>query len=386
MESLLIFTLLYLGPPLVIVGGIAFFLSWLRMRGLRTRSVVQTLATIVGRNIPLVDGVRAASDQESPAMRAIFVGIADRLALGDPLSAALRAAFPACPGSVTGAIQAGEQSGTLPSVLHTQAADLSRERHALKAVTAFAPYLFVLMGATVALLGLTAVSVLPKLRYILADFGFPTPPVMQQVFNVLDLLSDNSMLAWTITAGLLVAVAQLTFVPHFVRRLPDRFQPLFAAWDALIWHMPGLRRVSETRALARQLPILQAGIRAGYDVAPAARHAYCADANYFARKRLLRWAERIERGGQPGVEARRLGFPTPLVSAFTQPGPTERLSRSLEYLAFYYSSLLIHWEQILVSALLPCIVVFWAGIVAAIAVGFFQSIMYIVDSLIGEIY
>ena len=44
----------------LVVGVTAIVSAWLRVRALRSRSVVQTLATIVGQNLPLCESLRAA--------------------------------------------------------------------------------------------------------------------------------------------------------------------------------------------------------------------------------------------------------------------------------------------------------------------------------------
>jgi type II secretory pathway component PulF len=179
---------------------------------------------------------------------------------------------------------------------------------------------------------------------------------------------------------------QATLGRHFLPRVPDRFQWIAALTDTVAWHLPVLRRVSETRALARQLPILQAAIRAGHDIAPAARQAACVDANYHARRRLRRWAERIEKGGEPAAQARALGLPRALRSALTGARGRDELAAGLHYVCSYYRSLLAHWEHVLASAAVPIVVLIWGLCIGYTVLAVFSPLYAIVDGVIAELW
>ena len=76
----------------VCIAPAAFLVAWLRIRRLRERAVVEALATIVGQNLPLVAGLRAAAAQERGALRRIFEDMARHVAEGAAVSTALRCA------------------------------------------------------------------------------------------------------------------------------------------------------------------------------------------------------------------------------------------------------------------------------------------------------
>ncbi|MBU0618082.1 MAG: type II secretion system F family protein, partial [Planctomycetes bacterium] len=129
---------------LVTVAVTTAIVAWLRVIRMRTHSIVQTLALIIGQNIPLASSLRAAARYERRRLREVFGSMAARLEAGDQLSTALRTSYPACPGYIAGAIQAGEQGGTLPSVLRSLVADLQRERKAVSRLSPAVAYFFVL--------------------------------------------------------------------------------------------------------------------------------------------------------------------------------------------------------------------------------------------------
>jgi type II secretory pathway component PulF len=165
--------------------------------------------------------------------------------------------------------------------------------------------------------------------------------------------------------------------------MPERVGPLWASIDALAWFLPGAHRLSEASALARQLPVLQAGVRAGHDLPAAARQAACVATNYFARRRLRYWAADIEAGQAPGIAAARAGFPRALRRALA--GPPADLPVGLEYVAGYYGSLRVHWQRVLVSALVPIAVLLWGLVAAYIVTALYLPLVALIDSLVESI-
>ncbi len=357
-----------------------------RLARMRVRSVVQTLALIVGQNIPLSKGLRAAAQHEEQKLRRIYEGLARRLEAGAVLSEALKLSCRACSGHVLGAIQAGELGGTLPSVLRSLAADLQRERESVARFAPAAAYFFTLAVVVPTILLMIAVFLLPEFRMIFVDFGVEPHPLHDQMSAVADFIVRFSPILIAALLGLAMLTLYAVFGQPFFRRLPDRVQRLAAFVDTIIWHMPLLRKIAETRALARQLPIMQAAIRAGADLAPAARQAACVDTNFYARRRMRRWAEQIEAGGDPRSTARTLGFTSALRSALTTARGPDELAAALDYLCSYYRSLLIHWEQIFVSAAIPVMVLTWGVCVAFIALALFVPLYAILDSLMDGVF
>lgn len=375
--------LVYLGMLL----AVAVTAVLLRTRRHRTQTVVQTVALIVGQNVPLGPALRAAARYERRKLRTMLEHLAHRLEIGDTLSTALRSAYPTCPGHVVGTIQGAEQGGTLPGVLRTLAADLQRERTSVKRFSPAVLYFFALAIVVPAILLSIVVFLVPKFRDIYLDYGVSTlPAATEAMVSVADALIKGGPLFVLVFLGLALLCVQTLATRLFLPRVPDRFQLVPAVLDTIAWHLPLLRRITETRALARQLPILQAAIRAGHDVAPAARQAARTDANVHARRRMRCWAEQIERGAEPAARARALGFPPALRRALSTARNPDELSAALDYLCSYYRSLLAHWEHVLVSFAIPCVVLTWALCVGLAAYSVFAPVCVILDSIIADIW
>ena len=379
--------MIWFPPPLLcLLVSVIILITWLRLRRLRARAVVQTLAMIVGQSLPLVRGLRAAARGERGALQRILDRIADRLLAGDGLSTALRHVFVSCPGHIVGALQGAEQGGTLPSVLRSLAVDMRRQQATSRSTAPPLAYFCVLAVVVPAVVCMMVVFLVPKFHAIFLDFGVDElPAVTQSVVTASSFAAEHPAV---FLALLFAAAAVLFYVGvsrQFLVRVPDRFQLIPMLGDTLAWHLPVFRRVVEIRALARQLPIMQAAIRSGQDLPAAARQAACVDANYYTRRRLRRWADAIEQGAEPPAAARRLRFPGPLLTALSNTGG-DRLSSSLEYLTAYYRSLLVHWEELLVSLLMPTVVLVWAVCIGYVVVALYLPLRTLIDSLIAGVY
>lgn len=367
---------------LMVTGGL--FAAWVRTRHLRYRAVVQTLAVLVGQNLPLPHGLRAAARNERKALRRAYLVMAWRLEAGDRLSTALRSAMQSCPAYITGAIEGGEQGGTLVSVLRSLAADARRAPMLPATLSVATLYSLALLVILPMVLGFIFVVVVPKFRDIFADFNTQLPAMTEHLIK----LGSPGPISTALVILLVIialAVSQVSLARNFLVRMPGPLPWLPAALDSLTWRTPLAGRAANVRALTRQLPILLAAIRAGHDLPAAARQAACVDTNYCARRRLRRWARLLEAGAEPAAAARRLAFPAPFVRILATGGGAE-LATGLEYLAAYYRSLSVHWQRVVLSAMLPLIVLMWALCVGYIVVALFLPLMAIIDATAASIY
>lgn len=376
------------GPGLLILLGIVAIVIDLRLRRQRTRAIVDALALVVSQNLPLGHGLRAAARGERRRLGRMLEKIAQRVELGDPLSAAVRAAHWTCPGQIIGALQAGETGGNLPTIIHELAADLEDAGASplSPATTPAVGYGLVMALCVPAIVLAIVVFLVPRFRAIFDDLGAALPAPTEFVIALAAAAAANVWLVAAAAGVLVLLVLQLAIGRHFTPRVPDRVQPLFVLLDALAWHVPGLRRIAETRALARQLPVLHAALAAGQDLPFAALQAACVDANRYARNRLRHWAREIMSGVEPVAAARGLGFPRAFVAAVASAAGSARLPAVTEYLACYYRRLRVHWERILASLLLPLIVLVWALRVGFVVIAFYLPLDALLDSVIRSVY
>jgi type II secretory pathway component PulF len=365
----------------IVIAAIASICAWLRIRAMRTRGIVQTLAMIVGQALPLGDGLRAAAGQERARTRRILLRMAALLDIGAPLSAALSGAYPPCPPTVLGAVQGAERGGTLSSVLRMLAADQRREARQPSPIAPAVPYLLLVPIFAPLVVTFVMVIVIPKFKEIFADYGLRLPSITVHLINAAAACERNwYLIVPAVLLGVLAYGLHL-IIRQFIPRLPDRFQLLPALGDTLAWWLPGLRTMAEAKALAHELPLLQAAIRSGQDVPAAARQTACVGVNWHARRRLLHWAAAVEQGAAPAAAARQLRFPGAMTAALASAHSPQTLGAALEYLATYYSGLAMHWRRVLASVLMPCLIGLWGLCVAYIVVALLLPLVTMIHAV-----
>ncbi len=366
---------------MLLLATVCLVAARLRARRLRAREVVQTLACIVSQNLPLPAALRAAAKGERGPLRRIYLRIAARLELGDPLSVAVRAAMISCSGHVVGAIQGAELGGTLPAVLQSLAADLRRRQHGTHSLAPPLWYPFILVFVAPLVVAYIMVNVVPKFVEIFLDFDVPLPSETRSLIAICSHLEDLGVLLAVIAVGAAILLVQTLVGRYLIVRVPGRFQPMYTLWDSVVWALPVLRHVTRSDALARQLPVLQAAVRAGHDLPEAARQAACVAVNYHARKRLLRWVEAMEAGTDPLDAAREVGHPAPLLRALASVREGADLGTRLEYLAGYYQGLAYHWRRVFAAAATPVLVVLWGLCVCFIALALFKPLVALIEGV-----
>jgi len=369
-------------PFMVVIAAIS---AWLRIRRLRAGSVVDTLALIVGQNLPLAASLRAVAGSEGKAMREIFLRMAGRLERGDALATALQVALPACPGHILGTVRGAERGGTLPAVLRNLAARGSTDEQRPPSHSPSLLYSCVLLLVLVVTITFVCMQVVPKYVEIFLDFGAPLPGPLQTLVDLAKLMDQHLKLLLAALATALIGAAQLMYSRYFLARVPDRRQWQYALLDALAWHLPGVRQFVQSRALAQQLPVFHAAISAGQDVPPAARQAACVGVNIYARGRMQRLAELVEDGAPPADAAERAGLPGPVVAALRRGAQGGNVAAALEYVADYYRSLALHWRHIVAAVLAPGLVLFWAACVAFVVFSLMMPLMGLYEAVLAQV-
>jgi type II secretory pathway component PulF len=392
MYGLLVLSLFVI-VPLVVATRL-----WLNTRRARAYQAVQTLASIVGQNLPLTPMLDQAARSERRGMGRVYRDLQQLVDAGQPLSSAVQAACPACPGEVVSTLRAGEQGGTLPTALRQVATEYRDATQARTESGLTATYLIVL--ATTVLVLLVSLSwfhmvmVVPKYIEIMRDFGVDEPATQALGPWDLPLLAPfrfwvafaqffaayQTLILSGLVAGVIIAL-QLWFGSLVLTRHPDRAGWWFGTWDTLTWYLPLVRRPAEHAALARQLSILAAAVRAGHDLPAAADQAGLVAVNIHARRRLRHWALELKAGDDPAAAARACGLPAPLATAIRQSASPAELAGALAYLAEYHQTLVRHWRRIVAATVAPVLIVLCGVLVAIQLLAFFGPLVALIEGV-----
>lgn len=368
----------------ILVAALLFLIgvTLVRLAATRPLMLIRVLAVAVGQNLPLPQTLRQAAGSERGKIGVLLLRLAERIEVGDPICVALQTAYPQCPGRYLGALRAAEAAGTLPTILRELAAEPGEPLDSHPGVGA-STYFFVMLTAFGLSFFYLGHVLVPKFSDILGDFGVELPALTA---SAMTFTQPVYLGAFLLLVGVIALVyAQASLAARMIPRRADLPSRTTRVLDAIAWRLPLLRQIVEARAWARQLPLIQAAVRAGVDIAVAARHAALADANQAARQRLRRFADQVERGAPPAEAARRAGFPDTIRLALRD--SSERsLAGGLAYLAAYYRSLQTHWEHVATRLALPLITICWAGLALYFVLCVLLPMKTVVDGLVEEAF
>lgn len=371
-------------PVLLLVGGAVWYYLWTRLVRARTDCAVSTLALLAGRNLPLVQGLRAIAKDASAATAPMLNRLADRLESGLPVSESLYAAHRSIPAEVLGTIQAGEASGTLPAVLRSLV--LSRRPETEPPLWG-SGLIYCILTAIVLLVQCLVFTIVlaPGFINILADYGLDAlPPATQTLVHLTQPLSRVAVAV--IAVLLLLAIVLLSPAARLLARRSPLRQGVFSILiDLAVWYLPIAGRLAQYGALGRQLNALAISISFGHDLPTSLSHAARVDANFIARERLRRWRKLVRQGTPADQAARQSRMPRNVVAAVSRAANSDALAAALASLGAHYASLEQHRRRLITGVATPVMALLLALATGFVVYAIFAPIQAILDHLIEEI-
>lgn len=165
-----------------------------RPEPIRQASLLMVLASGVGSNSALMDGLRAHADESGSPWADQVISLRALLERGLPLSAALTGVHGLLPERTRTAIRIAEDSGTMREVLLDEATRLSSMGQQSQSI-GFDPantlLWFVIVGNIMAsLLCFLMIYIIPKFKRIFEDFDVELPPLTVSLIDASDFLSN----------------------------------------------------------------------------------------------------------------------------------------------------------------------------------------------------
>ncbi len=203
--------------------------------------LVRNLATTTKAGMSVVESLDVLiADSEKPIMRQMLEGVQGSIKSGQSLSQAFVPYQQWFPVAFIGMIKAGEISGKLDTTLTTLGHYLTREFQLRSQVRSALIYPVVLLVASVGVIVLLLIGVLPRLTSAFAASGVKLPFITQAF------LSISHALTWSITLDVLVVAALAWFFIYF-RRTPRGKK----IWFAILSRLPLARDIMHKVALVR---------------------------------------------------------------------------------------------------------------------------------------
>lgn len=225
-----------------------------RLTTRRLLLLTQALHEALDAGVPLLGTFRAVAEQEQdPRIVAMLENLADRVAAGQVLSDALASHPRAFPGIYCALVRAGEQSGSLPSVLASIASFLEWRIEITATVKQAMVYPLVVAGAGYAMVLFLLSFVVPRLGAVLAKMGGELPAASRMLIGSSQFVATN--LPWIVLAS--AAVVAATWLSAKTAAFQDLAMTAFG-------RLPVVRGLVGTLALAQFARtfsvLLQAGL------------------------------------------------------------------------------------------------------------------------------
>lgn len=246
------------------------------------------LSTIIGADIPLIEGLETiAAQSEKASFAKIVREIADAIRGGSSLSAAAVKTPELFGDFYVSLVRAGEISGRLEQTLLYLADYLERSQNLNAKIKGAMTYPLFIISALGIVGILMMTTVLPKLLGVLTEAGVEDIPL---VTRVLIFLTD--FLMNYIIFILAVLVFLLWFVRQYARTDAGRYQ-----WDRLKIAAPQIGNIARNIYLARIAETLSTLIKSGVPILESLKITSEIAGNYIFRDILLEARENVRNGG-----------------------------------------------------------------------------------------
>jgi general secretion pathway protein F len=328
-------------------------------------------ATLLGAGIPLVESLRALTDQvENPRLKSVFAQVRDRVNEGSSFAEALGPSG-VFPDLYIGMVRAGEAGGALETVLERLADYLEGQVRLRNKVGSILIYPSVMFGFAMVVVGALVTVVLPQITQLLESLNQPLP------FYTRWIIAGSEFARswwWAMAAGMALTV--------LVFRAAIRTERGRARYDRVRLRIPVVGRLVRLLAItrfARTLSTLLAGglpiTRALHTAGEVAANTVIADAIEAARLS-------ITEGASLAQPLRSSGEFPPMVTHMVQAGEQSgELESMLAKVADTYEEQVETAVTRLTALLEPFLILIMVGIVLVIILATLVPLLQITSSL-----
>lgn len=336
--------------------------------------LTRNLSSMIAAGMDILEAIEILyDDAEKPILKKIFSIAKFNLEKGQTLSSVFEK-FPKQFSSVfINAIKSGEESGTLEQSLKYLSIQLKKENDLIKKVKSALAYPALLLMASLSIVTVLIVFVLPRITKVFAQSGIELPLPTRILMNISDFVLGNWL--WIlITLGIVVVFIRLF-------KMTQKGQVIMYNITSRI---PLVGSLSQKVILSRLARSLASLLKSGTPIIKALKVAADATGNSYYRRELYVMAEKeISKGVSVGgsLKHREEMFPKMFISLISIGEKTGTMETVLDSLADFYEEEVDSSLKTLVSALEPTLLIVMGIIVGAIAI----SIILPIYSLVGGI-
>lgn len=334
--------------------------------------LVRNLAATIRSGLNIIEALNILiGDTTKELMRTILADAKNNLKSGQPLSATFTTYQKYFPAIFVGMIKAGEASGRLEETLNDLGRHLSREYNLLRKVRSALSYPIILLVASIGVIFLMLVFVLPRLVKVFKQSNAPLPLPTQILMNI------SNAVTYSITLDIAIVGGLIWFFVFFRKTLPGQ---RFFTW--LFMRLPFVRELLHKVALVRFTRTLGSLIGSGTHIIEALGLAADSIGNVYYRSAILASIVQIKNGVplSKALEQYPNLFPHFLIGLVSVGERTGTLQHVMETFAEFYDEEVDHTLKDLTTFIEPLLLLMMGLVIGTIAL----SILLPIYRLVGK--
>ena len=366
----------FLAPILAVMA----YQMFRRVRRHRAAMLLAYLEQAVTLNLPLPPMLAAAERSESGVLKqrlaAVRIHLECGATIGDALDTVARDLSPRAGTLLVSAERLGRLPPMLRYLLKQDRRKQRRENPDDAVAIGYAAGLLVTMWLV---MGGAMIFIVPKLREIFDDFEVALPAMTRQLIGVSQWMTGMS--SGQSFPGILLIIAAV--VMAMVLAILMRFTPSGrTVCGHLAWYLPVLHGLARDRSLADVCRLVSDATEAGVPLSDALAESSRVEVNPVIRHRLRACAQACEAGAPIADAARTARLPSVMAGLLGTGEASSNVPRAFDFLARYYGNRFNRAYEVLKQAAKPTVILTLALPVAWIALGLFQPLVTLIESVL----
>jgi general secretion pathway protein F len=328
--------------------------------------VLQQQAILIQSGLPLEDAMRMTIEQaETDRQKRMVESWRSEIIEGRSFSEAMRRSPYKIPESVLAGVGVGEESGHLHTVLMRLAEDIETSAENKKTVTRALIYPATLLGASLLVVAMMMVWVVPKITAIFISSNRELPTITKIIIAISDFTQDHSLMMLLI--GIIVAAVSSWLLRDDGRR---------TRWHQIILGMPGLGRWTTMANVADWSRSLGVLLGNGVPALAALKISSAVVSNLHMRQKMEQVTESMRRGTslQKALEENQVGSGF-LIHMVGSGEASSELDKMLMRVSEYYSLRLSNAVEVFLKLINPVLIIFMGGIILSVVAAVMLPIM-----------
>ena len=330
------------------------------------------LSTLLSAGSPVVEALASLTEQvENKRLKSVVGGLRDQVNHGSSLADAMGEHAEVFNELYRSLVRAGESAGALELVLTRLADYLEGQTELRNKITGAMVYPVIMLVASVAVMGVALIWVIPMMAELLQDLDQPLPVLTRVVLALSELLT-----AWwiPITVG---GAGAFLLANRAIQTARGR-----KAWDGLRLRLPVLGRVVRQIAISRFARTLATLVSGGLNIVSALEIAEKVTANRVIGEAIEEARESITRGASIAAPLRQSGQFPPLVLHMVAVGEASgQLPAMLAKVADTYDGMVEHTLDRLIALMSPVMLLLVSGVVVIVILSTLLPLMNLTAAL-----